>query len=166
MMNKLFAPLGVGFVALLLAGSAQPRALQTGALQPRALQPRALQTGALQTGASATEWGAESYDEGAADAPEELACCKVCHKGQACGDSCIPRKEKCHQETGCACDGEGGAVARKIYRLMRGKKSAFAAECVRDGFVGASAALKNSAGSMATVCDVASNWEQSVEGVI
>ena len=90
MMNKLFAPLGVGFVALLLAGSAQPRALQTGALQ---------------TGASATEWGAESYDEGAADAPEELACCKVCHKGQACGDSCISRKEKCHKEPGCACDG-------------------------------------------------------------
>jgi hypothetical protein len=33
------------------------------------------------------------------------ACCKVCHKGKACGDSCIAREKTCHQPPGCACDG-------------------------------------------------------------
>jgi hypothetical protein len=31
-------------------------------------------------------------------------CCKVCHKGKACGDSCISVEKECHQPTGCACD--------------------------------------------------------------
>lgn len=33
------------------------------------------------------------------------ACCKVCKKGKACGDSCISRDKACHQGKGCACDG-------------------------------------------------------------
>lgn len=33
------------------------------------------------------------------------ACCKVCHKGKACGDSCIARDRKCTKGKGCACDG-------------------------------------------------------------
>lgn len=33
------------------------------------------------------------------------ACCKVCRKGKACGDSCISRDKDCHQPPGCACDG-------------------------------------------------------------
>jgi hypothetical protein len=33
------------------------------------------------------------------------ACCKVCHKGKACGDSCIARDKTCHKGKGCACDG-------------------------------------------------------------
>ncbi len=33
------------------------------------------------------------------------ACCKVCKKGKACGDSCIARDKQCHQPRGCACDG-------------------------------------------------------------
>jgi hypothetical protein len=33
------------------------------------------------------------------------ACCKVCSKGKACGDSCISRDKECHKGKGCACDG-------------------------------------------------------------
>lgn len=32
------------------------------------------------------------------------SCCKVCQKGQACGNSCISRDKSCHQPPGCACD--------------------------------------------------------------
>ena len=38
-------------------------------------------------------------------APEPMACCKVCKKGKACGNSCIAREKNCHQPPGCACDG-------------------------------------------------------------
>ena len=31
-------------------------------------------------------------------------CCKVCDRGQACGNSCISRKKTCHKGRGCACD--------------------------------------------------------------
>jgi hypothetical protein len=31
-------------------------------------------------------------------------CCKICHKGKACGNSCISRDKSCHQPPGCACD--------------------------------------------------------------
>lgn len=33
------------------------------------------------------------------------ACCKVCKKGKACGDSCIARNATCTKPRGCACDG-------------------------------------------------------------
>lgn len=33
------------------------------------------------------------------------ACCKVCRRGKACGNSCIARDRNCHQPRGCACDG-------------------------------------------------------------
>ena len=32
-------------------------------------------------------------------------CCKVCHQGKACGDTCISRQDTCHLGQGCACDG-------------------------------------------------------------
>jgi hypothetical protein len=35
----------------------------------------------------------------------DAACCKVCRKGQACGDSCISRSYTCHVGPGCACQG-------------------------------------------------------------
>jgi hypothetical protein len=35
-------------------------------------------------------------------APRE--CCKVCHKGKACGDSCISRDKDCNRPRGCACN--------------------------------------------------------------
>lgn len=33
------------------------------------------------------------------------ACCKVCRKGKACGNSCISRAKTCRKPPGCACDG-------------------------------------------------------------
>jgi hypothetical protein len=33
------------------------------------------------------------------------ACCKVCHQGKACGNTCIARDKICHVGPGCACDG-------------------------------------------------------------
>jgi endonuclease YncB( thermonuclease family) len=32
-------------------------------------------------------------------------CCKICRKGQACGNSCISRRYTCRKPAGCACDG-------------------------------------------------------------
>jgi hypothetical protein len=37
--------------------------------------------------------------------PTPAACCKICKKGKACGNSCIARDKNCHQPPGCACDG-------------------------------------------------------------
>jgi len=33
------------------------------------------------------------------------ACCKVCRKSKACGNSCISRRYTCRKPPGCACDG-------------------------------------------------------------
>lgn len=38
--------------------------------------------------------------------PEPEVCCKICHKGKACGDTCIARDKQCEVEPGCACDEE------------------------------------------------------------
>ena len=35
----------------------------------------------------------------------DARCCKICSKGQACGDSCISRDRQCGKGPGCACDG-------------------------------------------------------------
>ncbi|MHB0874531.1 MAG: LysM peptidoglycan-binding domain-containing protein [Anaerolineae bacterium] len=35
----------------------------------------------------------------------QQTCCKVCHTGKACGNSCINRNYTCHQPPGCACNG-------------------------------------------------------------
>lgn len=35
----------------------------------------------------------------------QQACCRICSKGKACGNSCIARDKNCHQPPGCACDG-------------------------------------------------------------
>lgn len=37
--------------------------------------------------------------------PLPAACCKICRKGKACGDSCISRDKTCRRGVGCACDG-------------------------------------------------------------
>ena len=34
------------------------------------------------------------------------ACCKVCRKGKACGDSCIARNKTCAKPPGCACNAQ------------------------------------------------------------
>ncbi len=36
---------------------------------------------------------------------QPAACCKVCKKGKACGDSCISKSKTCRKAPGCACDG-------------------------------------------------------------
>jgi hypothetical protein len=33
-------------------------------------------------------------------------CCKVCHKGRACGNTCIRADYDCHKGQGCACNAE------------------------------------------------------------
>jgi hypothetical protein len=38
------------------------------------------------------------------DTPKEQACCRVCTKGCACGDSCISCGKTCHKGAGCACN--------------------------------------------------------------
>ena len=38
-------------------------------------------------------------------APAARQCCKICRKGQACGNSCIGRTYTCSKPPGCACDG-------------------------------------------------------------
>ena len=37
--------------------------------------------------------------------PELAACCKICRKGKACGNSCISKAYNCTKPPGCACDG-------------------------------------------------------------
>lgn len=34
------------------------------------------------------------------------ACCRMCRRGKACGDSCINRSYTCHKGPGCACNAE------------------------------------------------------------
>lgn len=43
--------------------------------------------------------------EEAVPAERALACCKICTKGKACGDTCISQDKICHVGPGCACDG-------------------------------------------------------------
>jgi beta-lactamase superfamily II metal-dependent hydrolase len=38
--------------------------------------------------------------------PSARGCCKVCSRGEACGDTCISRSYACHQPPGCACDAQ------------------------------------------------------------
>lgn len=45
------------------------------------------------------------YAPASVDAVSNQVCCKTCHKGKACGNSCIARNKQCHQPPGCACDG-------------------------------------------------------------
>lgn len=41
---------------------------------------------------------------GTAEGNLAQACCKVCRKGKACGDSCISKEKACEKPKGCACD--------------------------------------------------------------
>ena len=37
--------------------------------------------------------------------PARMACCKICKKGKACGDTCINKSYTCTKPRGCACNG-------------------------------------------------------------
>ena len=43
-------------------------------------------------------------------------CCKVCRKGQACGDSCISASSTCRKGRGCACDSVEVSACRRWLR--------------------------------------------------
>jgi micrococcal nuclease len=38
---------------------------------------------------------------------ERAACCRVCGRGAACGDTCIDAARSCREPAGCACDAAG-----------------------------------------------------------
>jgi hypothetical protein len=45
---------------------------------------------------------AAAVDSAHVASPE--TCCKHCHKGKACGNTCVAREVQCHRPPGCACD--------------------------------------------------------------
>jgi hypothetical protein len=47
---------------------------------------------------------AEVYEQSVPEV-QQVACCKICSKGKACGDSCISRSYNCTKGPGCACNG-------------------------------------------------------------
>jgi hypothetical protein len=56
---------------------------------------------------SATRGSAKSFAATAATPMQCIPreeCCKICRKGQACGNSCIRADYECHKVRGCACD--------------------------------------------------------------
>lgn len=60
------------------------------------------------------------------------ACCKVCTKGQACGNSCISASYTCRQGPGCACNaGETVKPARAKERPATSSTRAVAATKTR-----------------------------------
>ena len=36
-------------------------------------------------------------------------CCRICRKGQPCGDGCISATKQCRKDQGCACSAAGGS---------------------------------------------------------
>jgi hypothetical protein len=42
-------------------------------------------------------------------AQEPAQCCRVCRKGQPCGDGCISAEKQCKKESGCACSAASGS---------------------------------------------------------
>ncbi|MFZ6183727.1 hypothetical protein [Nannocystis pusilla] len=51
-----------------------------------------------------TEQPTPSTPEPTPDASPAGSCCRMCHKGKACGNTCIARDKVCHTPPGCACD--------------------------------------------------------------
>ena len=45
-----------------------------------------------------------SHPDSSAQDQVAQACCKICRKGKACGNSCIARWKTCRKPPGCACD--------------------------------------------------------------
>ena len=56
-------------------------------------------------GSRSTSMDAAQADEAPTCTPRSQ-CCKVCHKGKACGNTCIRADYNCHKGAGCACDAE------------------------------------------------------------
>jgi len=45
----------------------------------------------------------------AQQAEEPAQCCRVCRKGQPCGDGCISAEKQCRKDQGCACSAASGS---------------------------------------------------------
>lgn len=66
------------------------------------------QTAREETAAQRIQGWLRVQDSFLGERPDTLvaqACCKVCRKGQACGNSCISWDKTCHKPPGCACQG-------------------------------------------------------------
>lgn len=50
--------------------------------------------------------------------PPARNCCKYCHNGKACGDTCISRSKTCHTPPGCACNASLDDLGRAYVYLM------------------------------------------------
>ncbi|WP_299443847.1 hypothetical protein [uncultured Rhodospira sp.] len=94
MLRARFATAIVALAVLLMAGGAGP-AQATDASPAPVLTTTASPAPALSTPIETDGPGFETA----------RACCKICHKGKACGDSCINRAYTCHRPPGCACNG-------------------------------------------------------------
>ena len=53
---------------------------------------------------AATIGGTASERATGAAPASPMACCKICTKGKACGNSCIHQSYTCHKGRGCACN--------------------------------------------------------------
>jgi hypothetical protein len=46
----------------------------------------------------------ETHAAPAAKCIPPIKCCRICDKGQACGNTCIAADKNCHKGRGCACN--------------------------------------------------------------
>lgn len=96
MLHARFATAIVALAVLLMAGGAGPAQATDASPAPApVLTTTANPAPALSTPIETDGPGFETA----------RACCKICHKGKACGNSCISRAYTCHRPPGCACNG-------------------------------------------------------------
>ena len=92
---EMFAVFAAGLLCLAPAGAAEE--LQINSLD--ASSPQVCQVAA----ADLSTWSEEILASAGSCIPASK-CCKICDKGQACGNSCISRNYNCHKGRGCACN--------------------------------------------------------------
>jgi hypothetical protein len=85
----------VCLLLLVLPATGPLKAQERGVQDP----PPPLQMSVIEEGGQAPAWGS-----GLGGQSLVQACCKVCRKGKACGDSCIAKENLCTKPKGCACD--------------------------------------------------------------
>jgi hypothetical protein len=94
-MMRAFAIFAVGMLCLASIGGAEE--LPVNSLDASSWQVCQVAAADLST------WSAETLASAAGCIPASK-CCKICDKGQACGNSCISRSYTCHKGRGCACN--------------------------------------------------------------
>lgn len=65
----------------------------------------------IQTAGPAPDYLSKLFPQSETEQPafsqvQAAACCKICRKGKACGNSCISRDKTCRKGPGCACDAD------------------------------------------------------------